>query len=311
MKTENQKSIPLFGVRTIMIIILSLPISGLMIGCTEDEIPNNTQDPDAIEEGSWVTYSPYKWTHDGKPFHSVYSTVFSDGASEEMKEIAGELTDAEFLEVLNFFNFSDLEDLRYPTARKEIDVYLNRYHSENIAAAYWGSIFITVRSTELDTNRYAYLFKHELTHVFEFLIEGTVNLAGEMWFTEGIAIVVGGGLNRINNAEDLEQWISKNDHHPNKGNPITIRKWEDYPIGSDKTGYSTVFEVVMEYMLDPKGLNRSIQDVLNVFYDLRDEMPFEESFEKNFEISVEVFKEEIFDRLRDYLSVSLQTPTLH
>lgn len=301
MITYRHKSTPLLAVQIILKCSLLLFLAGLIFCCAEEEIPSDTSQPDQIEEGSWITYSPYKWTHDGKPYQLDYCKVFSDGASDEMKQVAGEFVDVKFMEVLQAFDFSHLDDLRYPTERKEIDVYINRHHPENIAAAYWGSIFITVRSSELDMNRYAYLFKHELTHAFEFLVEGTVNLAGEMWFTEGIAIVVGGGINRINTPEDLELWISKNDQSPNKGNPITIKKWEDYPEGADKPGYTTVFEVVMEYMLDPKGLNKSMQDVLNLFYDLRGKMPFEDTFEKNFEISVMVFEEEIFDRLRIYL----------
>ena len=153
----------------------------------------------------------------------------------------------------------------------------------------------------MDTGRYAYLFKHELAHAFEFLVEGTVNFAADMWFTEGVAVCCGGGLNRVNTIDDLEEWIEKNSLSPNKGNPITIRRWEDYPQGADKTGYYTVFEVVMEYMLDPEGLNRSWQDILNVFYDLRGLMPFEDSFKENFGIEVDTLENEIFDRLRDFL----------
>ena len=273
----------------------------LLIGCTEDdepvEDPNNTQ----TETGSWVEYSPYKWTHDGHPYYSVHCTVFSDGASNEIKELAGKHADDKFFEILEMFDFTNLEDLIYPTNRKEIDVYINTNHPENIAAAYWGSIFITVRGQELDTARYAYLFKHELTHQFEFLVEGTVNLAADMWFTEGIAIYCAGGLNRINTIEDLERWISENEQSPNKGNPITIRKWEDYPENADKTGYYTVFEIVVEYILDPMGHDKSLQDVLNVFYDLRELTPFEESFENNIGISVEDLELEIFDRLQEYM----------
>jgi hypothetical protein len=276
-------------------------VLGMMTGCRDEDITSRDQDSDEIIDGSWVKYSPYKWTHDGKPHQAAYCTVFSDGCSQIMKQEAGELADEKFQEILELFDFTDLNDLRYPTERKTIDVYINRNHPENIAAAYWGSILITVRGTDLNSHIYDYLFKHELTHVFEFLIEGTVNLAGEMWFTEGIAVVSGGGLNRINTVEDLESWIGMNNNTPNKGNPITIKKWEDYPEGADKTGYYTVFEVVMEYLLAPEGLDRSLQDVLNLFYDLRIKMSFEESFHKNFGISVEVLEAEIFDRLRDYL----------
>lgn len=304
MKMDCLKITILLGVEFIVKSLFIFASLFLMLRCNENEIPVKDQNPDKIIEGSWVKYSPYKWTHDGKPYHATYCTIFSDDASEMMKKQVGKFADEKFLEILRKFNFSNFEDLIFPTDRKKIDVYINKTHSKNIAAAYWGSIFITVRTSELDTARYAYLFKHELTHAFEFLIEGTVNLAADMWFTEGIAIYCGGGLNRINIIGDLEYWISKNEQYPNKGNPITIRKWEDYPEGADKTGYCTVFEIVMEYMLDPRGLNKSIQDVLNVFYDLRELIPFEESFQNNFGTSVDVLEEEVFNRLRFYLQTN-------
>ena len=302
MKSKFLLILPLFAIHSIIRWICVLAILFLLVRCTEDEMPDeNPNHPDQTETGSWVVYSPYKWTHDGRPYHSVHCTVFSDGASDEIKELSGKFTDDKFIEILELFDFTDLQDLKYPTERKEIDVYINTGHPENIAAAYWGSIFITVKRPSLDTARYAYLFKHELTHQFEFLVEGTVNLAADMWFTEGIAVYGAGGLNRINTVGDLESWITENEQSSNKGNPITIRKWEDYPEGADKTGYYTVFEVVMEYMLDPNGLDRSLQDVLNLFYDLRELTPFDESFENHFGISVDELENDIFDRLRDYL----------
>lgn len=283
-------------------LILILAVTGMKTGCTEKD--SDVQPIEPIITGSWIEYSPYKWEHDGKPYHSVYCTVFSDGASDEIKELAGKFTDSKFIEILQMFNFYNLDELIFPTDREKIDVYINRYHVENIAAAYWGSIFITVRTSVLDTAFYNYLFKHEITHVIEFLIEGTVNFAADMWFTEAIAVYVGGGLNRINDVEDLDEWITRNAIYPNKGNPITIHRWEDYPEGSDKTGYYCVYEVIMEYLLDSNGLNKSLNDVLNVFYDLREGILFEESFENNFGISVELLEEEIFDRLREFLSDS-------
>ena len=302
MKTVWLIFIPLAVVQFIIRFICLLAILILLTRCTEEEIPGNGADPASVVEGSWITFSPYKWAHDGTPYHVEYCTIFSDGASTELKKTAGILADDKFLGILGMFSFSDLDDLIYPTDRKTIDVYINTNHPENIAAAYWGSIFITVRATELDSARYAYLFKHELTHVFEFLVEGTVNLAADMWFTEGIAIYCG-GLNRIKTTEEIEQWIAKNEQSPNKGNPITIRRWEDYPAGADKPGYTTVFEIVMKYLLDPEGLNHSIEDVLNVFYDLRELKPFNESFENNFGITVDTLEAEIFDRLIYYLNL--------
>lgn len=302
MKSDCMGLIILAGFGWLLRLFILFVLVLLLISCSKEDIGNNRQDTEFPVEGSWMKYSPYKWTHDGKPYCSVFCTVFSDGCPPSVKESASKIADSKFIEILELFDFSDLSDLRYPTERKTIDVYINRNHPENITAAYWGSIMITLRADDIKTNPYNYLFKHELIHAFEFLIEGTVNLAAEMWFTEGIAILGAGGFNRIRTVEDLDSWILQNEDFTDKGNPITIKKWEDYPEGVDKSGYTAVFELVMEYLLDQRGLDRSTGDVLNLFYDLRNRRNFEESFYTHFGITVKDLEDEIFSRLKDYLS---------
>lgn len=289
--------------RNILFFIIILISLFLIIGlssCSE----NNTVGPnDEIEEGSWVTYSPYDWNHDGSPYTSIHCKVYSDGASTQIKRVAGQLADRKFLEILEQFNFENNNDFLYPPGNNEINVYINRNHQENICAAYWGTIFITVRSSVLDTNRYDYLFKHELTHTFEFLIEGTVNLGTDVWFREGTAVYIGsnGGWDYICNADSLNSWRTRNSSYPNKGNPISIHQWEDFPEGSDITGYYTLFNAVMIYILDSNGLGMSLQNILDLFYDLRNGTPFSTAFENNFGISLIEFENDIFNRLESYM----------
>jgi hypothetical protein len=277
-----------------------LIISGLF-SCKED--PASSVTPDQVEEGSWITYSPLKWGHDGEPYHAQYCIVYSDGATYQMKQKVGLFADEKFTQILNLFNFRDMDDLRYPPGYNKVDIYINRYHEENIAAAYWGSVFITIRSENVNINRYDYLFRHELTHVFQFLIEGKVNLSTEVWFTEAIAIYGGGGLWGIRNIEDLEQWIALNADDPNQGNPIFIHVWDDFPVEADITGYYyTVFDLTMRYFLDPDGLGKSIEDVLGLFYDLRDDTAFPAAFQSNFGLDLETLENEYYDRMRAYLA---------
>ena len=270
------------------------------IGCQEEPV---TGPADSVESGSWMVYSPYKWSHDGQPYVSEYCRVFSDGASYDMKKAFAEFSDDKFVEVSQLFDFDNQADLRYPPGYDMVDIYLNRYHQENIAAAYWGSVFITIRTDHINVNRYNYLMKHELTHVFQFLIEGHVNLSSEIWFTEGIAIYCGGGLWGIRDIADLENWIAQNSTDPNQGNPICIHIWDDFPPEADITGYyCNVFDLTMRYLLDERGMGKSINDVLTLFYDLRNDISFPESFEENFGISVGMFENQYYDRMREYLS---------
>ena len=158
------------------------------IGCQKNPAGiQPEQDPDYIPEGSWVTYSPYKWSHDGNPYFGEHCIVYSDSCTYWFKGQVAHFADEQFNQVLNLFDFEKMDDLRYPMDYEKIDVYINRYHPERIAAAYWGTIIITFASENL-YDRHEYLFRHELTHVFQFLIEGHVNLSTPVWFTEGIAV---------------------------------------------------------------------------------------------------------------------------
>ena len=51
-----------------------------------------------------------------------------------------------------------------------------------------------------------------------------------------------------------------------------------------------------------EGLRKSFQDVLNLFYDIRNEGTLVPAFEARFGILVETLETEIFDPLRAYLS---------
>ena len=272
-------------------------------GC-EDESEKDINPPDEIEEGSWIIYSTYKWTHDGDPLSGTLFKVYSDGASYPLKLQCLDLADRMFQEILAQFSFDDLDELKLPPENNsKINVYINTNHEVNIAAAFWGTIFITIKTPEPDTSIYNYLFKHELTHEFEFLIEEYWNLGTDVWFREAIAIYCGGGFDFIKTVSDLEDWINENENYPGKGNPIMIHVWEDFPEGSDITGYyCNVFDITMKYLLDPKGLNKSMQDVLNVFYAIRDGISFSDAFEINFGLTLEVFEEEYYDRISAYLT---------
>ena len=287
-----------------ILLLIFLLILFVTSGCNKNSTsPTTSSTTPQEEKGSWNVYSPYDWTHDGEPYHAKYCIVYSDGASYQTKEEVGLFVDGKFTQILNLFNFQDMDDLRYPPGYDKVDVYINRYHERSFAAAYWGSVFITIRSEDVNINNYDYLFRHELTHVFQFLIEGKVNLSTEVWFTEGIAIYGGGGLGGVTDIEDLVQWINSNSTVPNQGNPVCIQVWDDFPPDADIAGYySTVFDLAMRYFLDPIGLNKSIGDVLGLFYDLRNDIAFPTAFQSNFSLDLETLESEYYDRMRTYLS---------
>jgi hypothetical protein len=288
------------------ILLLLLVIWIASAGCKRN--PTSPQIPDT-EDGLWTIYTPYNWSHDGQPYSSTYCIVYSDEASYEMKQQLAEISDSRFSQIMQLFNFHDVSAFRYPPGGSKIEVYINRNHPENIAWAYWGGFIITIRSSELIGYWYNYVVyttRHELTHIFEFLIEGREVLGTDVWFKEGIAVHVGclenTGWQTIENLSELESWISQNQNVPGQGNPIGIHQNEDFPPGADRHQYYRFFELAMRYLLDRRGMGRSLSDVLNLFYDMREGISFPVSFRNNFGISLVDFENEFYDRMRAYLS---------
>jgi hypothetical protein len=259
--------------------------------------------------GAWATYSPYRWTHDGQPFRGKYCDVYSDGANDDVKAEMGVLAEKKFGEILQLFNYNNLGDFRFPPGYNKIQLYINRLHQDNIAVSYWGCTIITIRCAHMDDSwrRYAdYTVKHELTHAFEFLIEGTALLGTDVWFREGIAVLIGGGspLGVVTQVNELESWIGQNQNAPNRGNPISIHQWADFPAGANYDQYYRFSELAIRYLVHAKGGGRSWQDVLNLLYDVRNKVPFPNAFQNNFGMSLEKFQGEYFERMRSFLSSS-------
>jgi hypothetical protein len=255
--------------------------------------------------GSWVTWSPYKWDHDGYPLTGKYCKLYSDRVMREKRPELLEFCENTFARIMKEFQFTEDNLFSFPPGYSNIHIFLYLDKEPAIAAAFWGSVLIRVESETPDTSRLAYLLKHELTHAFEYLIEGKPELGTDVWFREGLAVFCGsnGSWNHLSTADDLEDWIVKNKESANRGNPISIHAWEDFPEGSDITGYYTVFDIVIKYILDENGMGKSLDDFLNLFFDIRNDKTFSKAFETNFSVQLEVFEDEIFYNMKKWLSL--------
>jgi len=260
------------------------------------------------KDGSWTIYTPYDWTHDGHPRQSTYCTVYSDAASEEMKQHLAEIADDNFLRILQLFNFQNISDFKYPPGYSKIEIYLNINQPENINWAYWGGFIITIRSSEISgqwVDYTVYTAGHELTHVFEFLIEGKEILDTDVWFREGLAVHVGcmesSIFKTIDSLSELEAWISENQNIAGNGNPVKIHQHSDFPEGTEIHNYYRIFELAFRYIVDPNGLGKSYDDVLNLFYDVRNDIPFSTAFSDNFGLSLVEYEDNFYELMEIYL----------
>lgn len=62
-----------------------------------------------------------------------------------------------------------------PPGSSIIDIYVNKDHEKGTNWAYWGGFIVTIRSSNLTGHCHDYAvypIRHELTHLFELLIEG-------------------------------------------------------------------------------------------------------------------------------------------
>ena len=289
------------------LLLLASLLSCLNIFC-QGKLPSEAGSSNPPDKGSWTIYTPFDWAHDGNPVYGNFITVYSDGAGADLKQQVCELAEQQFSDIMLEFQFENTADFIFPPGYNRIDIYINRFHTENIAWAYWGGFLITIRVEPLDTRWQRYLnytAKHELVHVFEFLIEGKIDLFADVWFKEGLAVYLAdpetAGFNPVDTVAELDAWIARNQDHPDQGNPIAIHRQSDFPPNADRTYYYLMFELAIRYLLDERGGMGSLDNVLDLMYDIRNNIAFESSFEDRFELNMEEFETEFYTRLRTYL----------
>ncbi|MEJ2615825.1 MAG: hypothetical protein P8Z35_12775 [Ignavibacteriaceae bacterium] len=58
----------------------------------------------------------------------------------------------------------------------------------------------------------------------------------------------------------------------------------------------------MRYIITINGMGQSYNDILNLFYDIRNDIPFISAFSDNFGVSLEYFENNFYDLTKKYLS---------
>jgi hypothetical protein len=271
-----------------------------------------------VHSGSW--YVREQWPHDGHPYESEHFVVYSDGASLEARQRLAALAEEVLLEVVDEMGVDPATMFRFPADQEKIDLYANRYNvvEGGGARGYYAGVIIWSfdyegggESTDVGSVRVA--LKHELVHVVEALLKG--NYVGDIpvgdprrmpvWFSEGTAEALSGGstggaprtLDRVN---DLIAEYGRI-------NPIAWRV--DFPpsesvLRAYSNYYYPMAQLAVEYLLDPKGLGKSPEDLAAVMLDMGNGVSFAAAFESRMGISESDYEAQFFARMDTYLSQS-------
>ena len=256
--------------------------------------------------GSWCTYTPYAWEHDGAPYESEHFTIYSDMASESLRRVVADTSEESLDEIVRALGIDPVADFDLPLGRDTIDVFVDVSRSVGWGGwAYYGGFLVSSRVCGQSSCHKATI-KHELMHVVAYLLEGyrsTSVMLSDTWFDEGLAEYVS-GARTIEKAYSLRYYSSRIAAELEDGNPIRVRTWSDFTPSNPAHyggGIYPLFELAFRYLVDEDGLGQSLEDARDVFLDIRSGLTFDEAFEHRFGLSVAEYEATFLDRMEAYL----------
>lgn len=258
--------------------------------------------------GQWEadSYGNRAWRHDCEPYLSDHFTIYSDGSSTEAKDTLARLAEAVFSDLAVEFQIASEAELGFSPGYTYY-IYAQKNITPKVAEGYrHGFLIAAVDSPERPTQRYPasyrYLMRHELTHVFQFsLIDCPGNAEWpywlDIWFSEGQAVVVGGGYRRPT-LQQFHAWFSD----PTHINPVRIQRRSDLP-DIDRLGeYYQMFALTYAYLVDAtRGHGASMGDLRDLFQYMKDGDTFHDAFQRALGIAVYSLKDNYMDIMEAYL----------
>jgi hypothetical protein len=277
-------------------------------------------------ETGWISGIPFYTNftepldHDGRIFESNAFLTFSDDSSEDMKVLFSKSAEEDLREIMASLTVADAAELGISGTDPDtkIKVYSNRRLSFNpgtwAGAKNSAIIFDAIDSSRLSGNRTAnhiYVrrgLKHEITHIVQLLLVGPENVVAAwppFWFTEGLAEHESHAVSScpalITSVAELDAWLAVPGHR----NPLEIGEWEDFLSSDSPCEYYTMFGLVLDFLLDPAGANRSGADVKALLHELAITHDFTAAFANHMGLSVAA----LHDNLRDLLAAWLEART--
>lgn len=293
---KNQISKYILGVCGIAYLILS--------GCSESP----SEPENMVDSGSWYV-TGFEWPHDGNPYESDNFVIYSDAASFQARQSLAEIGEELLTELKGDFGLTN-DLLLFPSGQEKTHIYTykNYFPRDWGGWSYYGGLLIysldhkergEIGHTAL--NMYVPVVKHELMHVVESLIKGSGNPhLVDVWLTEGIAETVSGGTagGEITDLDRLNDLVATYEEL----NPIAMHTY-NYP-NIELIGYYyyyPMFQLAVTYLLDVNGQGRTMQDIRDLFLDVRNGTVFETAFENRLGISLTEYEAQFFNLMNDYL----------
>lgn len=278
-----------------------------------------------VDSGSW--YSREQWPHDGHPYESQNFIVYSDAASQDARRPVAEIGEELLAELTTEFGIVEDEMLRFPPGQDKIHIYAykNRNPQAWGARAYYCGFIIWSLDHEKrsrDPDLYRATAKHEMVHVVEALLKGRdvanfpVAIRVHVWFSEGLAEAITGGV-AARGIRDLGYMDYLTDKY-GRLSPISFKSddqvgdWtkEETAMACSEYHYP-MYQLAVEYLLDPKGYGKSLQDVARVFTDIADGSDFTTAFENRLGVRLADYEAQFFDLMHGYLDEGVFTRFRH
>jgi hypothetical protein len=237
--------------------------------------------------------------------------VFSDGSSDVVRQQYADMAEESLAEILSAFRIPSAEALGVYSDRPDtkITIYCSAARDVYMEAFQYGFVLYDINSpvwevpwASMRRLNYRNIVKHETMHVVQLLLgSGVTGPWGMVWFTEGLAeYVSGGSFYTVEPWSQVEQWRQGETNI----NAIAIRIMAvDIPPGGDAGKYYPMFGLAVEYLLDPKGRGRTLDDVKALLTDMGGGVTFDAALEAHMGISVDDYRTGFFDLVRGFLAV--------
>lgn len=300
---------------------MAILIGAAVVASGSHQDPSRSADSTRmVDSGSW--YSRVQWPHDGHPYESRHFVVYGAAASQEARRAVAEIGEELLAELIAEFGIAGDGMLRFPPGQDKIHIYV--YRNRNPwwgARAYYCGLVIWSLEHETrshDLEFYRAVMKHEMVHVVEALLKGRdvaffpVAVRVHVWFSEGLAEAVTGGTagRAIRDLDYLNHLTGKY----GRLSPIAFESdgqvgdWDEEETAVACCEYHyPMYQLAVEYLLDPRGYGKSLQDVVLVFTDIADGSDFTTAFETRMGIELADYEEQFFDLMNGYLEPGIST----